>query len=345
MPTSYIDQFFIMDPGNAPPGGTALSVVKRTMVDQNDNNLIDTVSGDTVNGVNVTRVWVGDTITVTMNGSTVTITGVTFYLATGPAIFTPTDGTILSDAVFISSTFVSTSTQTPVGNFGPPCFVAGTLISVPGNTVPVETLQPGDLVTTLDQGPQPIRWVGQRTVDASADFAPVCFAPGVIGNARALMVSPQHRMLVSGWMAELYFGLTEVLVAAKHLVGAPGVSLAPMAHVIYVHLLFDQHEIIFAEGAASESFHPGSEMLEQDQALRAEIAAIFPDITDAASRDQIPSARMVIRGREARLLVPQSPRAPARSSAGGKRAVLPGKTGPNTAWSSHGRAERSCARR
>ncbi|MGB7268164.1 MAG: Hint domain-containing protein [Albidovulum sp.] len=322
-----------------------MTVVKRDMIDQNDNGFIDSTSGDTVDGVLVTDVWVNDTITVIMGGVTVTITGVTFYLASGPAIFTPTDGTILTDAVFQSSTFVTTPTQTPVGNFGPPCFVAGTLISVPGGVVPVETLQPGDLVMTLDQGPQPIRWVGQRSVDASADFAPVRFAPGVIGNARALLVSPQHRMLVSGWMAELYFGRTEVLVAAKHLDGAPGVSLAPMAQVIYVHLLFDRHEIIFAEGAASESFHPGSMMLEQDQALRAEIAAIFPDITDAASRDQIPSARMVIRGREARLLVPQAPRAPARSGAGGKRAVLPSQTGPNTAWSSHGRVGRSCARK
>ncbi len=49
-----------------------------------------------------------------------------------------------------------------------PCFVAGTLIRTPDGDVPIESLRPGDLVLTLDDGPQPLRWVGSRVVPRRA---------------------------------------------------------------------------------------------------------------------------------------------------------------------------------
>ena len=44
--------------------------------------------------------------------------------------------------------------------------------------------------------------------------APVLIPAGALGNTRDLLVSQQHRMLVTGWRAELMFGEPEVLVAA-----------------------------------------------------------------------------------------------------------------------------------
>ena len=49
-------------------------------------------------------------------------------------------------------------------------------------------------------------------------MAPVVFAAGAIGNDRELAVSPQHRMLVSGPMAEALYGESEVMVPAKSLI-------------------------------------------------------------------------------------------------------------------------------
>ncbi|MCW3781373.1 Hint domain-containing protein [Defluviimonas salinarum] len=185
----------------------------------------------------------------------------------------------------------------------PPCFTPGTLIATPDGPRKVEEIGVGDLVTTMDHGAQPVRWAGRRRVGGMDRFAPVRISEGVLGNRRALLVSPQHRMLVSGWPAELVTGEGEVLAAAAHLVGMPGIARAPMAEVDYLHLMFDRHEIIFAEGAATESFHPGEVVLESDRALREEILAIFPELATAAARRRSRTARPVANAREARLFV------------------------------------------
>ncbi len=300
MPTTYLDQFFVMDPGNPPPAGTALTVTKLNIVDGNNNNWITSSWGETVGGLRVTSVWVGDRITVVMNGVTTTVTGVTFYRSGGPAVFTPTDGTVLDNATFVSSTWVNTSTQVAVGAFGPPCFAAGTLIRTPRGERRVEMLRPGDLVETRDHGAQALCWVGQRTVSGRGDFAPVRFAPGSIGNVRPLVVSPQHRVLVSDWRAELYFGESEVLAPALHLVDGTSVTRAPCTRVQYVHVMCDRHQILISDGAQSESFYPGATILAGDEAIRAELLTLFPDLGGGAAW---PMARPLVRGHEARLLV------------------------------------------
>ncbi len=299
MPTTYIDQFFVIDPGNPPAAGTALTVSKFNYTDANDSGFIEPGNGDTVNGLTVTQVWVNDTITVTMNGVTQTITGVTFYVSGGPAMFTPNDGTVLQNAVFQSSTYVTSSSQTPVSAMGPPCFTKGTRIATPDGARPVEELAPGDAVMTMDHGAQILRWTGRRDVPGTGRFAPVHFAPGVLGNQRSLAVSPQHRMLIGGWRAQMYFGEDEVLVAAKHLIDGQRVRFTPMPQVSYFHLLFDRHEVIFAEGCANESFYPGDYMLAGDPAMRAELATFFPDLPALTS---LRSARPRITGAQARIL-------------------------------------------
>jgi hypothetical protein len=116
------------------------------------------------------------------------------------------------------------------------------------------------------------------------------------------MVSPEHRMLMTGWLAELNFGEDEVLVAAKHLVGMPGITRQEQAEITYLHLLFDRHEIVFAEGAPSESLHPSSWLITGDSALRAEIVAVFPELMDRLAGPPLPAARRVVSRREARLI-------------------------------------------
>jgi hypothetical protein len=114
------------------------------------------------------------------------------------------------------------------------------------------------MVETLDRGLRPVLWVGRSDLRADAKHAPVRFEAGSMGNSEAFDVSPQHRMFVGGWQAELNFGQPEVLVSAVHMVGMPGVTRRPASRVTYLHVLLERHEIIKTAGTWSESYFPGS---------------------------------------------------------------------------------------
>ncbi len=160
------------------------------------------------------------------------------------------------------------------------CFTPGTHIATPHGARDIADLRVGDRVVTRDHGLQPIRWIQRRTVPAVDRFAPVRIRPGVVtGLERDLLVSPQHRMLFQGYRAELLFGETEVLVAAKHLIDGVHVTQDEGETVTYIHMMFDEHEVVYAEGAATESFHPGSIGLSaiHDHA-REELFHLFPDL-------------------------------------------------------------------
>ena len=182
---------------------------------------------------------------------------------------------------------------------GAPCFTPGTLIDTPTGKRPVESIATDDLVTTRDHGPRPVRWVGKRRVAALGDLAPVSIAAGALGNTRDLIVSPQHRVLITGWMAELLFGETEVLVAAKHLVDDRAIRELPGGEVTYIHIMFDQHEVIYAEDLPNESFFAGSAVAGEIAAVEAELGRIFNDSPDVLSPQP---ARHCVSGAEARVL-------------------------------------------
>ncbi|MEH6359520.1 MAG: Hint domain-containing protein [Amylibacter sp.] len=159
------------------------------------------------------------------------------------------------------------------------CFTKGTMILTGSGEKPVEHLMAGDMIATKDNGMQTIRWIGSTTVPATGDFAPIMIQKGAMGNARNLRVSPQHRMLFEGWKAELLFGEREVLVAAKYLVNQDTIYVSEGDTVEYFHILFDVHQIIFANGTPSESFHPGKLTIEAlAKETREEIYNLFPDL-------------------------------------------------------------------
>ncbi|WP_425093953.1 Hint domain-containing protein [Tropicimonas sp. S265A] len=189
-----------------------------------------------------------------------------------------------------------------LGNSGVICFTTGTLIDTPHGPRPVEDLVAGDLVTTLDNGSQPLAWVGARTVVAQGDLAPVVVTRGVLGALRDTAVSPQHRMLVRVWQAEMLFGEAEVLVPAIGLVNGETVYRRTGGEVRYHHLLFDTHQIVRADGAWSESFHPGPVGVSTlARATREEVLRLFPELRcnpDAYG----PAARPGLRVREAAVL-------------------------------------------
>ncbi|MEQ9694056.1 Hint domain-containing protein [Shimia sp. SDUM112013] len=193
----------------------------------------------------------------------------------------------------------------------PPCFTPGTQIRTPEKDRAVETLQVGDLVETLDHGPQPIRWIGTCTVSPmrmrlQASFRPVRIRKNAFGPGRPcrdMLVSQQHRIFLQDWRTELLFGEAEMLVAAVHLVNDRTVTLAPaVAGTTYIHLQFDRHEILFSDGLPSESLNPGLHGLRSlPEASRTELASLFPEL-DLTRSTPLAPARTIARRWEAGLL-------------------------------------------
>ncbi|MDP3339528.1 Hint domain-containing protein [Frigidibacter sp.] len=204
-------------------------------------------------------------------GYSTTVVGVMFDGAAPPA------GTTLY-YIQGKSSYTGLGQSTAIGN-ATICFLRGTLIDTPQGRIPVQDLMAGDAVTTMDHGVQPIRWIGSSRVSGLGALAPIRIGAGALGNDRDLLVSPNHRMLLTGPRAELLFGEREVLMAAKFLTADARVRAEPCDVAEYYHILFDRHEIIFAEGAPAESLHMGGEAISALEAeARAEIAAIFPDL-------------------------------------------------------------------
>lgn len=167
-----------------------------------------------------------------------------------------------------------------VENTGVICFASGTRILTPAGERPVETLRPGDVVTTLDNGPQRLIWTGFRQLDRDnlargPTQVPVVLAPSLTGGDAPLVVSPQHGVL-------LRHDGQEVLIRAVHLARMRG-GMARRAqgcrHIRYHHLMFERHQIVFANGAPAESFYPGKEAVAAlDQLSRARLALALPDL-------------------------------------------------------------------
>lgn len=172
------------------------------------------------------------------------------------------------------------------------CFVAGSRITTEKGAIPVEKLQVGDLVWTLDRGMQPIRWISKRKVSlaeqlAEANLRPVTVKAGAFGGRapmRDLHVSRQHRIFLSGAGVATHCADGEVLVNAGALVNRRSVvSKMPKSDITYVHFMFDRHEIVEADGLLSESFYPGPAALRSvDLEARQELFRLFPELRNRA---------------------------------------------------------------
>ncbi|QOL79932.1 Hint domain-containing protein [Pseudooceanicola spongiae] len=191
------------------------------------------------------------------------------------------------------------------------CFAPGTLIATIKGEVPVEQLRPGARVITRDNGMQQLHWIGTRRLNAAElamapHLRPVRIRAGALGRGlpdRDLTVSPNHRMLIRSDRASLLYEESEVLIAAKHLVGMPGVERLDQAQVTYIHLLFDQHEVILANGAWSESFQPGDySMKGLAEEQRSEVYQLFPELVEAEHLAQYSSARRSLKHHEVKVL-------------------------------------------
>ena len=152
----------------------------------------------------------------------------------------------------------------------------------------METLRIGDPVSTRHHGPKSIRWIGKRSIKLAPNFPKNKFRPIQISEGALvqglprtpLRLSRQHRLLVSSPISQRMFGTQDCLIAAIKLTDLPGIAIdTDCAGVTYIHLLFDEHEVITANGAPCESLHTGPEAMKSiPAATRAELFAIFPEL-------------------------------------------------------------------
>lgn len=133
-------------------------------------------------------------------------------------------------------------------------FLAGTHLTLAnGKQVRVEHLSVSDTLLTLDHSAQPIRWIGVQTRRATGAAAPMRLTEGTLNTSRDLRLSPQHRLFMWQRHEELGAGRAEVMVKAELLVNGDTVLREEGGHIDFYQIVFDGHEIIYAEGIAVES--------------------------------------------------------------------------------------------
>ncbi|MEP4195544.1 MAG: Hint domain-containing protein [Aliishimia sp.] len=190
------------------------------------------------------------------------------------------------------------------------CFTSGTLIETECGAIAIEKLRVGDLIKNIDNRDKPIRWIGSSKVSyeemrQNQKLYPIRILAGACGQGvprTDLLVSRQHRMLVRSKIAKRITGQSETLVAAIKLTELPNIFVDQnVEEVEYYHMLFDDHQVVFANGAPCESLFTGPQALEAlGCAARAEILTLFPNLLapDIAS---LP-ARVVVSGKQQGLL-------------------------------------------
>lgn len=158
----------------------------------------------------------------------------------------------------------------------------GTHIMTACGEVLVERLKAGDRVITRDHGMQVVRYVGSETTTITDENAPILFRKGSIKNARDLIVSADHRVVVKGSEAMMLYGAKEVLVPTQKLVNGETILRAVGGEVEFFQIVTDQHEVIYYEAAASESFLPDSNGIDGLNTLnQSEMFKAFPTLASA----------------------------------------------------------------
>lgn len=196
-------------------------------------------------------------------------------------------------------TFLSVSNRIePVGIT--PSIAGPSLIDTPIGRVPIKALNCGDLVTTLDRGPQPIRWICERTVPTRGLFQPLRLRAPYFGLLQDIFVAPEQRLVFENTEIEYMFGVESVLVEARHLANNVNVIREPAStdDIQMFQLLFDDHEIITVSGCKMESLYIG-DMGKSPGMLKSTLLAEMP-ATQVPTHKEI--ARPLLRSYEAMAL-------------------------------------------
>ncbi|WP_283177409.1 Hint domain-containing protein [Gemmobacter sp. 24YEA27] len=159
-------------------------------------------------------------------------------------------------------------------------FARGTRISLAsGQMVAIETLRPGMKLLTRDHGPQELRHIGRASLRAIGAFAPVVILAGTLGNSGDLIVGQHHRMFLYQRHKLPGLATSELLVQARHLVDEEHVFIRESGVTDWFSLIFDRHEIIYAEGIPVESLMVNDATISRlPPQFASEVRAQFPGL-------------------------------------------------------------------
>jgi Ca2+-binding RTX toxin-like protein len=250
-------------------GSTVADEIEALILGAGRDTLIlgDGGGSDTVNAFDMTDAGDGttndqlDVTGLTSDGGTTPVTAADVVVTdtngdgTGDAILTFPNGESIT---LVGVTLDQVDSIAELEAIGIPCFTPGTLITTAIGQVAVEDIAAGDLVQTVDHGLQPVIWARHQHVsreDLARDpgLRPVIIRKLAFGNQRRMRVSLQHGLV---WAAA-----EGRLIRAKHAAEYLGNDAARVdlqcRDVTYIHLMFDRHQLIYAEGAPAEAFYPG----------------------------------------------------------------------------------------
>lgn len=266
-PDNLFDDGFIDTPGDGSAPSTA----------NNDQVLTQPV---TINGQSFN---VGDQ--VELEFAFTTTSGDTFWIIRIDGVNVGISGPVLPVPGTTYTVNGSSDGQaTPIEDV--PCFTDGALVETPSGPVVIEDLNVGDLVLTVDHGPQPILWVGQRKVSVEEmrfmrHLRPIIITPGSLGSSfpkETLALSRNHRIVLQSLKSDLLFGEREMLAPAKFLVNGRTIfEYMPRKPIVYRHLLLAKHEVLIVNGLPAESLYPGTGALTGDQLLELDLVGHDPD--------------------------------------------------------------------
>ena len=192
------------------------------------------------------------------NNGTIDLAGVTFTTGASAVVsgttLTLTDGSFTQnfslDATTANTIYVSSDGASGT-SLSTICFLVGTRIAVPGGERAIETLAPGDIVTTLSGAARRIVWIGVGKVLATRGSrtaaTPVIVRKGAfadnVPNAD-LRVTKAHS-----------FYLDDVLIPAEFLVNHRSILWDDRAQEVEIfHIELETHDVIFANGAPAETY-------------------------------------------------------------------------------------------
>lgn len=181
------------------------------------------------------------------------------------------------------------NTQSQLYAAGIPCYTPGIRIATARGAVRVEDIRVGDLLQTADNGFQPVIWTGRRDLSAR-DLArrphlrPILITSGgLLANDTPLLVSPQHRFMLPRQHLGDLSPINEAFIRTRLLkkLTPETVMNAPTPQgVSYIHIMTERHQVVFAEGVATETFWPGPEALRGlDPGDQRELFDLFPELS------------------------------------------------------------------
>ena len=158
-------------------------------------------------------------------------------------------------AVPTSESFLGGGWTSSGGSSSPLCYLKGTHILTERGEIEIEQLLIGDMILTHSGEYKPLKWVGQSCyrkvmgAEWQLNVMPVCITRSAIGEnipTRDLYVSPAHALYLEG-----------SLINALRLINGRTIYQAMPEEtdiIEYFQLEFEEHEVVYAEGALAESF-------------------------------------------------------------------------------------------